>query len=385
MAFSFWEIFRGRAAPAEVTAQDLFKDASTDFKARELALHACVNMIASAVGRADFRTFAGGAETFGELWYRWNVEPNRNQNSSAFLHKLIYKACTKNEALVVSAKRRGADRLDMYVADDWELESESALRENRYKNVRTGKTDWIRSFPESDVLHIVLNNDNIEPVLSGLLDSYKRMLNIALSAYEYTAGQHWKVHTERVRRGDTEMEQTLQKIVSEDIKTFLSSPRSAILEYDGMTYTDVGQHGGKEELADARTVFEDHFNLTARAFGIPISLIQGKVEGTKDATERFLSECIDPICDQLQEEIQRKEWTFEQWRTGSYIRVDTSAIRHFDLFENAAAVEKLIGSGAYSINELRRAANQPRIEEPWADAHYMTLNITPMKDQTRQL
>ena len=385
MAFSFWTLFRGRAAPAEVRAQELFSDAAADYGARQLALSACINLIANAVGRADFRTFENGKEVFGELWYRWNVEPNRNQNSSVFLHRLIYKLCTEGEALVVSQKRRTEDRLDMFVADDWEKETESVLRENRYRHVKVGSFEFNRSFAEADTLHLYLNAEKLTPVLTGLLSSYEKLLNIAVSAYEYTGGQHWKIHADRVRRGDNETEETLRKIMEQDIKTFLSAPRSAILEYDGLTYTDVSKGGGKENLADTRTLFEDIFNLTARAFGIPISLIEGKVEGTKDATERFLSECIDPIADQLQEEIQRKEWSFSSWQAGSFIRVDTSAIRHFDLFENAAAVEKLVGSGAYSINELRRAANQPRIDEPWADAHYMTLNISGVGEQTREL
>ena len=47
-------------------------------------------------------------------------------------------------------------------------------------------------------------------------------------------------------------------------------------------------------------------------------------------------------------------------------------------FANAANVEKLVGSGGYSINDVRRAAGQAPIPEPWADEHFMTLNISPM-------
>ena len=44
-----------------------------------------------------------------------------------------------------------------------------------------------------------------------------------------------------------------------------------------------------------------------------------------------------------------------------------------------------MGSGAYTINDLRRAANQPEIPEPWADQHYMTKNIAAMSEITRQV
>ena len=60
--------------------------------------------------------------------------------------------------------------------------------------------------------------------------------------------------------------------------------------------------------------------------------------------------------------------------------MDSSTITHFDLFDEAASIEKLIGSGVYSVNDIRRAAGQPRIEETWADEHYMTLNISPLNE-----
>ncbi|MFR2334256.1 MAG: phage portal protein, partial [Flavonifractor plautii] len=99
----------------------------------------------------------------------------------------------------------------------------------------------------------------------------------------------------------------------------------------------------------------------------------------------FLTNCIDPLCDQLQEEIIRKRYGYAQWKRGSYLRVDSSSIIHFDLFANAANVEKLVGSGGYSINDVRRAAGQAPIPEPWADEHFMTLNISPMGEAARKL
>ena len=75
-------------------------------------------------------------------------------------------------------------------------------------------------------------------------------------------------------------------------------------------------------------------------------------------TPVFLTNCIDPLADQIQEEINRKRYGYEGWKKGDYLRVDTSSIIHFDMFANAANVEKLVGSGAFTINDVLRAANQ---------------------------
>jgi hypothetical protein len=114
-------------------------------------------------------------------------------------------------------------------------------------------------------------------------------------------------------------------------------------------------------------------------------LVDGSIQGTEDAQGRFLTGCIDPICDQLQEEINRKRYGYDQIRRGDYLRIDTSSIRHFDMFANAANVEKLVGSGVFSINEVLRAAGLPAIPEDWADKHYLTKNIATLGAETSVL
>ena len=134
-----------------------------------------------------------------------------------------------------------------------------------------------------------------------------------------------------------------------------------------------------------RNLVEDIFDFTARGFLIPAVLVNGTVQGTADANSRFLTNCIDPICDQLQEEITRKRFGYDGWSQGNFVRVDSSSIIHFDLFANAANVEKLVGSGAFSINDVLRAANQAPINEPWANEHFLTLNIARIQEAAQKL
>src|SRR5699024_8447667 len=103
---------------------------------------------------------------------------------------------------------------------------------------------------------------------------------------------------------------------------------------------------------DIRSLADDIFDFTSRAFQIPPVLLFGDVAGTQDAMTRWLTTCIDPLCDQLQEEINRKRYGKEAYLRGDYLQIDTSTIIHFDMFQNAGNVEKLIGSGAFSINDV---------------------------------
>ena len=41
----------------------------------------------------------------------------------------------------------------------------------------------------------------------------------------------------------------------------------------------------------------------------------------------------------------------------------------------AEEMDEALGSGAFTINDILREANKEPINEPWADTHFMTMNI----------
>lgn len=375
----------GRTATAEISCQELLA-AAEDFQARQLSFWTCVNMVANAVGRCEVKTFRGREEIQEQEYYLWNVEPNVNQNSSAFWHKLIAKLFLDNEALVISSKRR--DGMDaVMVADSWQQSTFWPMRMNEYINVTVGDTAYEKTFRESEVLHLKLHHNAMRPVVDGLCQSYMRLVAAAMSRYQWERGQHWKVHVNQIASGTQDFEQNFAKIIEQQIKPFFGSGAAVLPEFDGYDYQQVNKTGeGKQsDSRDVRNLIEDIFDFTARGFLIPAVLVNGTVQGTADANSRFLTQCIDPICDQLQEEITRKRYGFDGWKQGNFVRVDSSAILHFDMFANAANVEKLVGSGAFSVNDVLRAANQAIINEPWADEHFLTLNIARIQEAAQQM
>lgn len=386
MALNFWKWLAGGKARSpttvEITCRELMA-AAQEFQLRDMSFWICANMIANAVGRCEFRTFRDGKEIREREHYLWNVEPNVNQNSTAFLHKLVAKLLTDGEALVISTRQReGYDAL--VVADSWLLNGDYPSRQNEYINVQVGDVSYEKTFREREVLHLKLNHINVKPVLDGLYNAYWRLISAAMKRYEWDKGQHWKVHVDQLASGAEDFTENFTRMIEQQVKTFLDSNSAILPEFDGYAYTD---EGGKAnvELADIQSQMKDVLGFTAKALQIPAVLVDGSIQGTEDAQGRFLTGCIDPICDQLQEEINRKRYGYDRMRAGDYLRVDTSSIRHFDMFANAANVEKLVGSGAFTINDVLRSAGLPTIPEPWADEHYMTKNIAALGAETTAL
>ena len=368
----------------DVTIREFF-EAAQEYRIRNLCFMVCKDMVANALGRCEFKTYRNNKEIFEDEYYLWNIEPNINQNSTMFLHKLVNQLYENGEVLAIETKSRTGKEM-LVVADDFETPSIYPAKQNEYRSVRVGEVTYGKTFLEGDVLHLCLNHVDLKDIITGMYESFYRMYDAAVRAYTWGKGQHWKVHVNQIAQGQDGWAKTFQEMIQDQIKPFLDSNGAVLPEFDGYSYENVGaKSDAAGDTRDVKALVEDIFDFTARGFLIPAVLVSGKVEATKDANSRFLTYCIDPICDQLQEEITRKRYGLEEWKKGNFIRVDSSSIIHFDLFANAANIEKLVGSGAYTINDIHRAANQAIIKEPWADKHFMTLNIVPMDKATAEL
>lgn len=369
----------------DVSCTELW-EAVQEYRLRELAFHVCVNTIANAVGKCEFKTFRRGKPIRENEYYLWNVEPNINQNSTAFLHKLIYQLYSQNEALVIATKRRTGEEM-LAVADSFSRPNQYPAKMNEYQDVVVGDTSYQKTFRENEVLHLQLNAANVKPVLEAMTSSFNHMLSLAVKNYGWGSGKHLKVHITQTEQNNPEFNKKFRDMLNQQIKPFFDADSALLPEFEGYDYSEfpaaTNGTAANRTTRDIRSLADDIFDFTARSFQIPPVLLFGDVAGTQDAMTRWLTTCIDPLCDQIQEEINRKRYGKEAYLRGDYLQVDTSTIIHFDLFQNASSVEKLIGSGAFSINDVLAAANQPRIEEPWADAHWLTLNISPIDQAAR--
>ena len=136
----------------------------------------------------------------------------------------------------------------------------------------------------------------------------------------------------------------------------------------------------RAEVATMVVRLDDVFDFTFNAFCIPVALFRGTATNIQDVVAHWLTVCIDPLAAMLGEEITRKRYGLAGWRRGSYVLVDTSTLQHFDIFANASNIEKLVGSGAFSINDVLAAAGRAEIDEDWARSHWLTLNITRIEN-----
>lgn len=335
---------------------------------RELAFWTCVNKIANALSKCEFRTYYHHEPVKKGEYYLWNIEPNRNQNASAFLTKLIGKLYLNNEALVVESSGQ------LYVADDFQ-KTVYALYDYQFTGVTVDDFTFGKTFHQNEVLYFQLNSLDMRQLVNLLYSSYNELLQYAANAYRKSRGSRGILDIDAQAQAEDDFSDTLQELMTNYFKKFFESENAVLPLYDGYKYTELqSKTYSSESTRDIKALADDIFDFTARAFSFPPSLAKGDVQDTEKATDELLTFCMDPLARMLEKEINRKRNGMAGFLAGNYLWIDTTAVKHIDIFDIAAPVDKLISSGIYSINDIRRVIGEAPIDEEWAKTHFITRN-----------
>ncbi len=354
---------------------DEYEQLVADVYIREMAFLSATNLMANAISKCEFKTYIKNEELKKQEYYLWNVEPNRNQNSSTFLRQLIYKLYRNNECLVIEQNGQ------LLVADDYE-HKEYALYDDTFKNVTVKDFPFNKTFYQADVLFFRLNEKNMRKVIDGLYQSYSRLITYTIRSYQKSRGTKGVFKYSSLPVAGTEESKAFDALINEDIRKWLNSDVAALPLGDGQEWKEnESKTYSSEGTRDIKAMIDDIYDFTARCFGIPPVLLRGDLANIGDnIVNTFLTFAVDPLADMLQEEIVRKRYGANDFMQGSYLEIDTKSIEHISILKVATAIDKLISSGGFCINDIRKLVGEKIIDEPWAWKHFMTKNYTDIED-----
>lgn len=346
---------------------------------RELAFHMITNKIGNALSKCELNVYYGGKREKGETWYRWNIQPNVNQNATQFWNKLVDVLFNENEALIVMTKSG-----ELFIADSYNLNDSSAMHENYFDGVTVNDFVFDKRFYMHEVYYFKLNNKDLRLFLDGTLQLYKKLINASYSNYLVSNGNKGILKIEQFNEQQDGFEDELNEILNEDFRKFFENANAVIPLYEGYEYQKING-SGKSDSRDFNNLVTDVINLTANAFNVPQSIANGSVQDTSKAIDEFLTFCLDPLIELLTDEITRKNFTMAQVIGGYFVKFDTKAVKHIDLLDVATSIDKLISSGCFTINGIRRVCGEDEIDEPWANQFFMTKNYSAIEDLVNPL
>lgn len=375
MGLISWLVSRisGDTEPTAVEIEEFF-NLQAELVIRNLAFQSAVNLVANSISKCEFKTYLKGKEVKQKEYYLFNIEPNRNQNSSVFIHKWISKLYEENECLIISV----GDQL--LVADSFN-KKEYALLDHQFSQVSVDGFSFDKTFSMSEVMYFQLNNKDIRKLINSMYETYGRLISYGQKSYEKSRGSKGTLDISSVAQGKTNFQITFSKLMNERFKTFFEADNAVLPLFDGYKYTDIGSKTySNEGTRDIKAMVDDIFDFTARAFCIPPALLRGDMANVGDVVDNYLTFCVDPLCDMLQEEANRKRSGYAGFSQGTYMKIDTKTIKHVDLLSVSTAIDKLIASGAFCINDIRGLVGDEPIDEPWAWQHFMTKNYSTVAD-----
>lgn len=386
MAFNFFKWILRKTDPGEnATSVDIstgdFLDAEPcavaglEIYLQRMAFWACVRKIGSAVAAVEWQTYRRGKKVKAKEYWAWNHSPNPNETKTEFFQKLIGQLYEHQEALIVET--HGGYR---YVADSFTVQN--YLSGNLYKDITARGESIPGTFAASDVIHISISGEHIKRILTTIAVAEGQLMKSSASNFVRSNGMRGTLTIDDLAEADPDFEDTYEDLVNEKFKKYFTAENAVLPLFRGYQFTEreKGTRGSSSQTTrDFRAMMDDIIELTAIAIGMPASIATGK-NVTEEDFKTFMTHIIQPIVRMIEEGINNQLYGRELVFNGTYTSANVAGIEYNDLFDVANPIDKLIGSGAFCINDIRMRLGLDIIDEPWAWQHWMTKNYSTVED-----
>ena len=343
---------------------------------KELALYTAITLIASAISKCEIKTYENNKSVKGKDYYKLNISPNINQNSSQFWHKTIEKMFYNGEAL-------GIEHNDnLFCADSFHPDK-YALLGNRYVGVTVDDFQFSKTFYSQEVFLFKLENVHLKKLIDGLYEDYGELLAYALKSYKRSNSRKYKLMLDEIQAGDEKFKKLFEEVIREQLKTFIENDNAVYPQFKGQDLQAFDEKINVKDSSDILILRKDIFELVGQVFKIPTSMMLGNITNMQEIVKVFLTFCIDPIADMISEELTRKMYRYEGWLKGCYIKVDTSTINHVDILDIAEKVDKLISSGTCCIDEVRDIIDLEALNTEFSKTHFITKNYDTVENRLK--
>lgn len=374
------DFFRDIFQPGETYKlnQRLIDETKLQLDIEDFAIQMAINMLAGLIAKCEFKTYIKGKEVKSDEYYLWNVEANANQNSSQFIQQFVSKLLHDNEVLVIDVSGQ------LLIADSF-MPTGYVLYPSTFSNVTVSSfgqsLTFDKPFSMADVMYFKLNNHNIRALLSCVMDGYSKLLEMAMGKYKRAGGRKGTAEVNKPKTGDEKEQKRIDDLFSKQFKTYFEAENAVVTLPTGVKYNEITGEGSKKstsEVNDIANITKEAFARVAQAFRIPPALLQGDISDISKLMDELLTVCIDPLVALIQTEIIRKRYGKAAFLSGTYLRIDTTCIKHIDIFDVAMAADKLISDSLYNVDELRAKLGDTPLNTWWSKRYVLTKNYQPV-------
>lgn len=354
MGFRDWlgDIFKRqqRGDHDQTSFDTLCIDLSEKILVRDLAINTAINLLGNAISLSEFNTYDKGLEDKSNIYYKLNVEPNPNYSASRFWKKFVYRLIYDGEVLIIEQGK------NYYVADSF-VKDVRAFYSCKYRDVVVDDFSLKRSYDESDVLYFKLYERNIVNIVNALYDDYGKLVEYSKASYKKNNAKRGIVNIPTNYPQTEDAKEKLNKLLNDQIQKFYGAENGAVLPLtNGITYEDISSDSYKNstDSRDIRNLIDDIFDFTAIGFNIPPALLKGSANDLESTVDRFIKFGVEPFCEMIEDEINRKFYSKYSYLNNTYMAIDTSRLKTTNLAQLANVIDVLTRNGVNNIDENRK-------------------------------
>lgn len=348
-------------------------DITDRLSTKALAFHVATSYISDTLSKCSIKRFVNGEEVKDSFYYLLNISPNINENATQLKSKLIFKLFYDGEALMFE---NGGH---LYVADSFGVEPQPT-KGDKFTNITLDNETKTFTRKASDVFYFRLDNKKLRLLVDSMLNDYSEILKYSMEIYKSSNSEKYKLILDEIQAGDKDFNDKFQTVIKKQLESFINNPKSVYPQFKGYNLEKMSTDNTKTDSSDIRNIRKEIFEATAEAFKMPVSMLYGNMTNAKDIISSFVTFRIDPLAKMISEELTRKTATMDETLNGTYFDLDTTMIMHLDIFEIADKVDKLIASGTYCIDEIRKKLGEHPLNTEFSKQHWMTKNYAKIED-----
>lgn len=348
----------------------------------ELARLIGASYVSAAIQACDIRFYdASGKRDMGDEAWLWNVSPNPNQSATQLMDAIVHGMFADGQALVIPFTSNFDGASTLWPADEWTPAnvSHGIGIVDRFSSVTVAGKPMSSDFTASQVYRFDLDatpDKRFTALKKAVGNQYSNLADSAADAYTSRNVRRYKWKRGSSQSGDRAEQDKQQAFMQDQVQKFVTSESVAV--WPEFTGNELEAFTDTTNTANASTDFvairKDMFELAATCMRMPTSMLYGNVNNFSTVFDSFITFAIDPVAKVIANEITRKTYTQKQWASGAHCDLDTSQIKHRDIYDAASDIDKLIADGVNSVNDTLRDFARDTIDEPWADEHLRTKN-----------
>lgn len=349
--------------------------------AYQLALGIACERIGSTLSRCEFKTYINGKQAEGENYYLLNIEPNPNQSAAEFRKQLIRRLILSptHDALIVVLDNVKGKKQAMYIAESFQ-KGNFVVLETSFNNVTInpyGDSTYALkgTYSGKKAIYIKYTNNELNQIFNAMQNTYYQLIVNAEKAGSYR--MKYVLSMDSTAENNPNFEADLQDILDVQFAKFMKGENAVLPLYSGMKLdqtsagADLGQNASVANKS-VDTQIDETITKVGLAFNIPKSVMLGEFE-TEDI-DPFLMFCLNPIAELITQAFNRKWYGKDNVMKGTKCKLDTKQARNYDLISISNPINKIISSGVYTINEVRKELGENKINPEIGDIHWITQN-----------